>query len=137
MSALSIRALGRIVLNSKISHSVILHPFKLTRRSLSSTAVETAPAPALAVSAVAEPTAASSTLWTKLVAFCGGVAVGGAYFLYLNYTGDWRVGGTETHDASSHVHAENVAAANMISQQRLAALEHEVVALRTEIEARA
>lgn len=123
-----------------------LHPLTCTsisRRSLS-TALETAtaPAPAVApaVAPVAEPVAVTSTLWTKLVAFCGGIAVGGAYFLYLNYTGDldWRGGGAEiSHGGeSSHARAETAAAANMLSQQRLAALEHEVATLRTEIEAR-
>jgi hypothetical protein len=139
MSALSIRALGRglaLSPSSLRSHFVLNHPLSLSRRA--TTAIETAPAPVVA--AVAEPAAVTSTLWTKLVAFCGGIAVGGAYFLYLNYTGEFSKGGSEfSHGSgveSSHVRAETVAAANMISQQRLAALEHEVATLRTEIEAR-
>ena len=104
------------------------------RRALSSLA----PAPAAPAAEAPAPAAApGSTLWTKLVAFCGGVAVGGAYFLYLNYA---EGAGGADHSAEAAVaraaaRADAAAAADDV-RRRLALLEHQVATLRTELDAR-
>lgn len=139
----SLRVLGRLVSKTSARASVILRaPVRIGgARALSSSIAETPSSPvvpAAGATPIAEPVAATSTLWTKLVAFCGGIAVGGAYFIYLNYTDNWR-GGQGATDSTSPASngAELASFADLTSRRRLAALEHEVATLRTEIEARA
>lgn len=112
------------------------------QRASSSAATAPAPAP-LPVAPAAVPSAptpepatsassASSSIWDKLVAFVGGIAIGGAYFIYLSQTEGLSSGATE---AVAAVRAEALAS-SAETDRRLALLEHQVVALRTEIAAR-
>lgn len=93
------------------------------------------PAAAVEATAAAANPANPSTLWTKFVAFCGGVAVGGVYFIYL------QSGGLDGDDRSELAAgfsrmAKESADSRVDVQRRLAVLEHEVATLRTEIAAR-
>lgn len=93
------------------------------------------PAAAAEAAAAAATPANPSTLWTKFVAFCGGVAVGGVYFIYLQAGVDGDNDQSELAAGFSRIATEN-AASRVETQRRLAVLEHEVATLRTEIAAR-
>lgn len=110
------------------------------RRALSSNAAA-APATLSAVPAAAPPAPApepatsrvsTSSIWDSIVAFVGGIAIGGAYFIYLSQTEGLSSGATE---AVAAVRAEALAS-NAETDRRLALLEHQIVALKTELSAR-